>query len=60
MKSFLSVLLFGLGYLLVARVWPNPTARLARDLTIAESFDEYRDVGTLEFLELLDTSTDFN
>lgn len=49
-----------LGYFLAWRVWPDPTAKLARDLSIAESFDEYRDVGTLEFLERLDTSPAFN
>jgi len=55
-----SVLLFALGYALTLWVWPNPTARLVRDLTIAESLDEYRDVGSLEFLEQLDTASEFN
>jgi anti-sigma factor RsiW len=55
-----SALLFVLGYFLTLRVWPNPTARLARDLPIAESLDEYRDVGGMEFLEQLDTSPEFN
>ena len=41
-------------------VWPNPTARLARDLPIAEHLDEYRDVGTFEFLETLATAPEFN
>ena len=54
-----SALLFALGYFLTLRVWPNPTARLARDLPIAESLDEYRDVGSLEFLKQLDSSTEF-
>jgi anti-sigma factor RsiW len=54
-----SALLFVLTFFLALRVWPNPTARLARDLPIAESLDEYRDVGSLEFLELLDDSTEF-
>jgi anti-sigma factor RsiW len=56
----LSATLFVLGYFLVLRVWPNPTARLARDLPIAESLDEYRDVGTFPFLELLDSAPEFN
>jgi hypothetical protein len=55
-----SALLLVLGYFLTIRVWPNPTARLARDLPIAESLDEYRDVGNLEFLELLDAAPEFN
>jgi len=55
-----AVLLSGVGYLITARVWPNPSARLARDLPIAESLEAYRDVGTLEFLEQLDNSPEFN
>jgi len=58
--AFTSALLFVLGYFLALRVWPDPTARLARDLPIAESLDEYRDVGTFEFLEQLDSSPEFN
>ncbi len=53
-------LFLAFGYLLAWRVWPDRTARLARDLSIAESLDEYRDVGTLEFLERLDSSPEFN
>jgi hypothetical protein len=44
----------GLGYLATARLWPDPSARLARDLTLAERLPEYRDVGSLEFLRKLD------
>jgi anti-sigma factor RsiW len=54
-----SGLLFVAGYFLTLRVWPNPSARLARDLPIAESLDEYRDVGSFDFLEQLDKSPDF-
>ena len=50
---------FGLGLVLTRWVWPDPTARLARDLSIAEHLDEYRDVGTLEFLDRLDRSPEF-
>jgi hypothetical protein len=50
---------FGIGYLLTLWVWPDPTARLSRDLPIAEHLDEYRDVGTWEFLDALATSPEF-
>ncbi|WP_435005447.1 anti-sigma factor family protein [Tundrisphaera lichenicola] len=48
------------GYFLVARLWPDPTARLARDLPIAESLDEYLDVGSIEYLEKIDVTPEFN
>lgn len=51
--------LFGLGLALTRWVWPDPTSRLAHDLSIAEHLDEYRDVGSLEFLERLDRSPEF-
>jgi len=46
-----SLLAFGLGFLLMKWVWPDPTARLVRDLPIAEHLDELRDVGSMEFLQ---------
>ena len=49
----------GCGYVLTYRVWPNPTARLARDLSIAEHLDEYRAVGSFEFLKQLANSPEF-
>ncbi len=55
-----SALLFVAGYLTTARAWPDPTARLARDLSIAESLDEYRDVGSFEFLDQIDNAPEFN
>ena len=55
-----SAVLFGLGYAATLRAWPNPSARLARDLSIAENLEEYREVGSIEFLELLDRDTEFN
>jgi hypothetical protein len=50
----------GLGYALTQWVWPNRTARLARELTIAEHFDEYRDVGSFDFLNELAHSPEFS
>ncbi len=58
--ALLSALLFAAGYLLIVRVWPNPSARLARDLSIAESLDEYRAVGGIDYLKQLDTAPEFN
>ena len=52
--------LFVLGAVATRYLWPDPTARLARDLSIAESYDEYRAVGSVEFLEALDRSPDFS
>lgn len=56
---FASVLAAGLGFAVMQWIWPNPTARLARDLPIAEHLDEYREVGTFEFLEQLAHSPEF-
>lgn len=55
----ISTLAFGLGYALTQWVWPNPTARLASDLSVAEHLDEYRDVGDFEFLKELANSPQF-
>lgn len=50
----------GVGYAAVVRAWPNPSARLARDLPIAENLDAYRDAGSIEFLEALDREPNFS
>jgi anti-sigma factor RsiW len=55
-----ALLAFGLGFLVTHWVWPNPTARLARDLPIAEHLEEYQDVGTFDFLSELVDSPEFN
>lgn len=49
----------GAAYAAARWVWPDPTSRLARDLSIAESLDAYREVGTFEFLEQLDGMPQF-
>jgi anti-sigma factor RsiW len=54
-----SLAAFAVGYALTQWVWPNPTARLARDLSIAEHLDEYKDVGNFEFLNELVNSPEF-
>jgi len=55
-----ALLAFLLGYAIMQWVWPNPSERLTRDLPIAEHLDDYRDVGTFEFLKELVDSPEFN
>lgn len=55
-----SLAALGVGYVLTQAVWPNSTERLSRDLSIAEHLDEYRDVGTFQFLEELVHSPEFS
>ena len=54
-----ALLALGLGYAATRWAWPDPTARLSRDLPIAEHLDEYRDVGSMQFLEELADSPEF-
>jgi anti-sigma factor RsiW len=54
-----SLLTVGVGYAITHWAWPNPTARLAHDLSIAEHLDEYREVGDFDFLEILAHSSEF-
>jgi len=42
-----------LGFALTRWAWPDPAARLARDLSLAEHLDEYQDVESAEFLDEL-------
>lgn len=56
----IALVTLGLGYAATRWIWPDPTARLASDLSIAERLDEYRAVGSFEFLKMLDTSPSFN
>jgi anti-sigma factor RsiW len=55
--SFLAIVI---GFAVMRWAWPNPTARLARDLSIAEHLDEYRDVGSMEFLDGLALTPEFS
>ena len=45
-----------LGYAGARWLWPDPSARLARQLSLAEHLDEYEEIGTFEFLQQLDES----
>jgi anti-sigma factor RsiW len=49
----------GLAYVSTRWIWPDPSARLARDLSLAEHFDEYLDAGSFDFLSQLVDSSDF-
>lgn len=55
----LTLVCFGLGSALTSWLIPNPTARLARDLSIAEHLDEYRDVGDYTFLKRISDTKEF-
>jgi anti-sigma factor RsiW len=48
-----------IGYGLTRWVWPDPTERLVRDLTLAEHLDEYLEVGSFDFLNELADSREF-
>lgn len=50
----------GVAYASLRWLWPDPTARLARELPLAEHLDEYREVGSFDFLKQLDESPAFN
>jgi anti-sigma factor RsiW len=56
----LGLLAFGVGYALIHWVVPNPSERLTRDLPIAEHLDEYRDVGSFDYLKELVESPEFD
>jgi anti-sigma factor RsiW len=49
----------GLGYVATRWFWPDPTARLTRDLSLAEHMGEYLEVGSFEFLSQLANSPEF-
>jgi anti-sigma factor RsiW len=42
------------GYAATRWAWPDPAARLVRDLSLAEHLDAYRAVGSLDLLRQLD------
>jgi anti-sigma factor RsiW len=49
----------GLGFVLTRWVWPDPAARLARELSLAEHLEEYQEVGSFELLDQLVKSKEF-
>jgi anti-sigma factor RsiW len=42
------------GYAATRWIWPDPAARLVRDLSLAERLDAYRAVGSIDLLRQLD------
>jgi anti-sigma factor RsiW len=56
----LAVLASGLAYGATRWLWPDASARLARDLSMAEHLDEYLEVGSFEFLDELVEAPEFN
>ena len=50
----------GLGYSATRWLWPDPTARLARDLSLAEHLEEYLEVGSFESLQELADIPEFS
>jgi anti-sigma factor RsiW len=56
----MAVVASGLAYGAARWLWPDPSARLARDLSIAEHLDEYLEVGSFEFLDELVEAPEFN
>jgi len=55
-----SLLTIGLAYAVARWVWPDPSARLVRQLSLAEHLDEYVDIGSFAFLKDLDDSPEFS
>jgi anti-sigma factor RsiW len=48
-----------LGFALTRWALPDPSARMVRDLSLAEHLEEYKEVGSFEFLEELAKSKEF-
>jgi hypothetical protein len=49
-----------IGFLLVQKLLPDPSAALLRDLSLLENYDEYREVGSIDFLRALSDSNLFS
>lgn len=58
--TVLGILALGLGYGATRWMWPDPSARLARDLSLAEHLDEYLEVGSFDFLKELADAPEFS
>lgn len=49
-----------IGYGATRWLWPDPSGRLARDLSLAEHLEEYLDVGSFDFLKELADAPEFH
>jgi anti-sigma factor RsiW len=58
--ALLGIVSLGIGYAATRWLWPDPSARLVRELSLAEHLEEYLEVGSFDFLKELAESTDFN
>jgi hypothetical protein len=56
----LAILGLGAGYVATGWLWPDPSARLARDLSLAEHLEEYLEVGSFDFLDELVDAPEFS
>ncbi len=56
----MGILPLGLGYAATRWVWPDPSARLVREFSLAEHLDEYLEVESFDFLSELAEAADFN
>ena len=50
----------GIGYIGTLWIWPDPSAKAARDLTMLEHLDEYLEAGSFDFLSELADSREFS
>lgn len=50
----------GAGYAAARWLWPDPSARLIHDLSLAEHLDEYLEVGSFDFLKELAEAPEFS
>lgn len=55
----MGVVTFGVGYVGTHWVWPDPSDKAVRDLTMLEHLDEYLEVGSFDFLTELADTQDF-
>jgi hypothetical protein len=55
----LAGLAIGVGYVATRWLWPDPSARLARDVQLAEHLTEYLEVDSFDFLSQLADSPEF-
>jgi len=58
--TLMAVVAFGMGYFCTFSIWPDPSAKAARDLGMLEHLDEYLEAGSFDFLTELADSLEFS